>query len=76
MSIATEVASSSPAAPSEAKEIVVNSAAEFVAQLAQLDQEIGTETFYRGHADKGWKLTPWVSVPERFRQWWTLTQQV
>ena len=22
-----------------------------------------------------WKLTPWVSVPERFRQWWTLTHR-
>ena len=58
MSIATEVASSSPAAPSETKEIVVNSAAEFVTQLAQLDQEICTETFYRGHADKDWELIP------------------
>lgn len=58
MSIATEVANSSPAAPSNSKEIVVNSVAEFVAQLAQVDQEIGTETFYRGHADKDWKLIP------------------
>lgn len=58
MSIDTEVAGSSIAAPSETKEIVVNSVAEFVAQLAQLDQEIGTETFYRGHADKDWKLIP------------------
>ena len=58
MSIDAEVASSSTTAPSEAKEIVVNSAAEFVARLAELDQEIGTETFYRGHADKGWELIP------------------
>lgn len=58
MSADTQVASSSTATPSDAKEIDVNSVAEFVAQLAQLDQEIGTETFYRGHADKDWKLIP------------------
>ena len=58
MSADTQVASSSTAAPSEAKEIVVNSAAEFVAKLAQLDRKKGTETFYRGHADKDWKLIP------------------
>lgn len=58
MSIDPEVASSSPAAPSDSKEIVVNSVAEFVAELAQLDQEICTETFYRGHANKDWKLIP------------------
>ena len=58
MSMDNEVASSSPAAPSDSKEIVVKSAAEFVARLAELNQEIGTETFYRGHADEGWRLTP------------------
>ena len=58
MNIDTEVAGSSIAAPFDSKEIVVNSAAEFVAELAQLDQEICTETFYRGHADKGWELIP------------------
>lgn len=61
MSIDPEVASSPSEAPSDPKEIVVNSAAEFVARLAQfaeLDLGIGTETFYRGHADKGWSLTP------------------
>lgn len=58
MSIDAEVAGSSIAAPSDAKEIVVKSASEFVARLAELDQEIGTETFYRGHADEDWELTP------------------
>ena len=58
MSADTQVASSSPAAPSEVKDVVVNSAAEFVAELAQLDRQEGTETFYRGHADKNWKLIP------------------
>lgn len=58
MSIDTEVTSSSPAAPSESKEIVVNSAAEFVAELAEPGRELGTASFYRGHADKDWKLIP------------------
>ena len=58
MNMDTEVASSSPTAPSEAKEIVVKSAAEFVARLAGLDREEDTETFYRGHADEGWELIP------------------
>ena len=58
MSIDTEPVSSTPAAPSETKEIVVNSAAEFVKELAQLEPDEGTETFYRGHADKDWELIP------------------
>ena len=58
MSADTQVASSSIATPSEAKDVVVNSAAEFVAELAQLDRVKGAETFYRGHADKAWKLIP------------------
>lgn len=36
----------------------MKSAAAFVAKLAKLDREEGTETFYRGHADKAWKLEP------------------
>ena len=58
MSTDTEVASSSPAVPSEVKEIKVNSVAAFVAKLAKLDREKGTETFYRGNADKDWELIP------------------
>lgn len=58
MSIATEVASSSTATPSEAKDVVVNSAAEFVARLVELNRKVGTASFYRGHADKEWKLIP------------------
>ena len=58
MNIDTEVAGSSIAVPSETKEIVVNSAAEFVAELAQLHHKDYTATFYRGHADKEWKLIP------------------
>lgn len=58
MSIDTEVASSTLVVPSDSKEIVVNSVAEFVAELAKLDRGKGTETFYRGHADKDWKLIP------------------
>ena len=58
MSIATEPVSSTSAVPSEVKEIKVNSVAAFVEKLAKLDREEGTETFYRGHADKAWNLEP------------------
>lgn len=58
MNMDTEVASSSPTASSDPNEIVVKSAAEFVARLAGLDREEDTETFYRGHADEGWELIP------------------
>ncbi|WP_455108656.1 FRG domain-containing protein [Porphyromonas sp.] len=58
MNIDPEVASCPPEAPSKVEEIKVNSVAAFVAKLAKLDREKGTETFYRGHADEGWKLEP------------------
>ncbi|WP_455514334.1 FRG domain-containing protein [Porphyromonas sp.] len=58
MSIDTKLVSSTPVVPSEVKEIKVNSVAAFVAKLAKLDRREGTETFYRGHADKDWELIP------------------
>lgn len=58
MSIDTKLVSSTPVVPSEVKEIKVNSVAAFVAKLAKLDRKEGTETFYRGHADKDWELIP------------------
>lgn len=36
----------------------MNSVSEFVKELAQLDRQEGTETFYRGQADKDWMLIP------------------
>ena len=47
------------ASPSiEEEEIQVNSVPEFIEKIVQLDKEEGTETFYRGHADKDWVLLP------------------
>lgn len=31
---------------------------EFIEKIVQRDKEAGTETFYRGHADKDWELLP------------------
>ena len=53
-----ETHSSSTVVDPAENEIVVNSVAEFIAQLAQIDIEKGTETFYRGHANREWKLLP------------------
>ena len=40
------------------EEIRISSVSEFIEKIVQRDKEAGTETFYRGHADKGWKLLP------------------
>lgn len=40
------------------EEIQVNSVSEFIEKIVQQDKEAGTETFYRGHADKDWVLLP------------------
>lgn len=53
-----EAHSSSPVVAPAENEIVVNSVAEFIDQLAQIDIKEGTETFYRGHANIEWKLLP------------------
>lgn len=53
-----EAHSSSTVVDPAENEIVVNSVAEFIDQLAQIDMEEGTETFYRGHANREWKLLP------------------
>ena len=38
--------------------IVVNSVAEFIENVVKVNKADGTETFYRGHADKDWVLLP------------------
>ena len=40
------------------EEIRIHSVSEFIESIIQRDKEAGTETFYRGHAYKGWKLLP------------------
>lgn len=37
---------------------VVTSVSDFIKKIVQRDKEAGTETFYRGHADASWSLTP------------------
>lgn len=39
-------------------EIRISSVSEFIEKIVQRDKKAGTETFYRGHAYKGWKLLP------------------
>lgn len=38
--------------------IAVNSVAEFIENVVKVNKADGTETFYRGHADKDWVLLP------------------
>ena len=40
------------------EEIRISSVSEFIEKIVQRDKEAGTETFYRGHADKDWNLLP------------------
>lgn len=40
------------------RSIKITSVSSFVAKIALFKKEEGTETFYRGHADKSWKLQP------------------
>ena len=36
----------------------INSVAEFIKNVVKVNKADGTETFYRGHADKDWVLLP------------------
>ena len=58
MSQDVEISNSSTAPGHSEDAILVNSVAEFIDQLAQIDIKEGTETFYRGHANIEWKLLP------------------
>ena len=40
------------------EEIRISSVSEFIQKIVQRDKEAGTETFYRGHANKDWELLP------------------
>ena len=40
------------------EEVQVNSVSEFIEKIVQLDKKEGTEIFYRGHANRDWKLLP------------------
>lgn len=47
-----------PNSSTQEKEIRINSVAEFIQKIVQLDKEEGTQIFYRGHADRDWELLP------------------
>lgn len=49
-------AATSPSMQEE--EVRINSVSEFIEKIVQLDKEEGTETFYRGHANRDWELLP------------------
>ena len=40
------------------EEVRINSISEFIEKIVQRDKEAGTQTFYRGHANKDWSLLP------------------
>jgi FRG domain protein len=40
------------------EEMRISSVSDFIEKIVQRDQEVGTESFYRGHADESWKLLP------------------
>lgn len=40
------------------EEIRISSVSEFIEKIVQQDKEAGTETFYRGHANRDWELLP------------------
>ena len=47
------------ASPSmQEEEVRINSISEFIEKIVQRDKEAGTQTFYRGHANKDWSLLP------------------
>ena len=47
------------ASPSmQEEEVRINSISEFIEKIVQRDKEAGTQTFYRGYANKDWSLLP------------------